>query len=139
MKDKHAGCTRGFTHYSEAWYSKTSGPMADGTADEIMIGMYDLEGGGTTGEFGVRWIVLNDRDDPSPRLEVFNDAWDALSRFGDLLQVMASIDSRRVSPREFADILRALGIKDLTIRHRPTSTPADIEYASWMPALQVTE
>jgi hypothetical protein len=129
-RDKHEDCIRGFTHYSESWYSKTNGAAGDGTIDELMIGMYDNEGQGTTGEFAVRWMTIG--GEPTARLEVFDDSWDALLRFGDMLQAMATIDGQRVSPRAFADMLRSLGITDLTARERPTKlTPADVEYASW--------
>lgn len=126
MKDRHEGCERGFTIFSESWYSKT--PQPDGVVDEIMIGMYHPEGG-TTGEFGVRWTMLG--RELTPRLEVFNDAWNALLRFDDLLHWMASVDDKHVTPQAFAEALRGLGIKDLTRRVNPYTSPGEREYASW--------
>lgn len=126
--DKHEGGERGFTIRSEAWYGKAVAACESNTIDEIMVGMYHPEGG-TTGEFGVRWTMLGDK--PTPRLEVFNDAWHALQRFGDLLAWMASVDNQHVSPQVFAAALRSMGVKDLTKRTNPYTSPAEREYASW--------
>jgi hypothetical protein len=127
MKDKHEGCERGFTVFSEAWYSKNQ--REPGMLDEIMVGMYPPEGG-TTGEFGIRWTMLAGK--ATPRLEVFNDAWDALQRFGDMLTWMASVDDQHISPQAFADALRGMGIKDRTERANPYTSPGEREYASWV-------
>ena len=114
MSRKHDGCVRGFVFRSEAWYASTANEP--GTLDEIMVGMYHPEGG-TTGEFKIRWVSVGGRW--TPRLEVFDDAWDALQRFGDMLAWMATVDDEHVSPQSFARALRDLGIKDLTERVRP--------------------
>ena len=116
MTDKHEGCIRGFVIRSEAWYGKLVHER--GTIDEIMIGMYHTEGG-TTGEFAVKWSIVG--SEPTPRLEVFNDAWDALMRFDDLLRWMASVDDKHISPQDFAAALRMLGIRDLTERIDPAA------------------
>ena len=126
MKDKHEGCERGFTIRSEAWYGKSLNEPE--TLDEIMVGMY-RPGGGTTGEFGIRWTMIG--RESTPRLEVFNDAWDALQRFGDLLAWMASVDDQHISPQAFAEALRGMGVKDLTERTNRRTSPAEREYASW--------
>ena len=131
MKDKHEGCERGFTVFSEAWYSKNQ--REHDMLDEIMVGMYHPEGG-TTGEFGIRWTMLGGK--ATPRLEVFNDAWDALQRFGDMLAWMASVDDQKISPQAFAEALRGIGIKDQTERDNPYTSPAEREYASWLANLK---
>lgn len=127
--DKHKGCERGFTIQSEAWYREAV--KLDETADEIMVGMYHLEGG-TTGEFGIRWLTVG--REPTPRLEVFSDAWHALSCFGDLLTWMASVDGQNVTPKQVAEALRQMGIRDMTSRVNPYSAPGEQEYASWLKA-----
>ena len=126
MGTKHDDCIRGFTILSEAYYAKAC--QQKGTLDEIMVGMYHPDCG-TTGEFGIRWKLVG--NEASPRLEVFNDAWDALQQFGDLLKWMASVDGQRISPQEFAEALRGMGIIDRTERANPHSSPAEREYASW--------
>ena len=130
-KDKHEGCERGFTIRSEAWYGKSLNEPE--TLDEIMVGMYH-PGGGTTGEFSIRWTTIG--REPTPCLEVFNDAWDALQRFGDMLAWMASVDDKHISPQAFAEALRGMGVKDLTERTNPRTSPAEREYASWQANLK---
>lgn len=127
MESKHKGCERGFTIRSEAWYGKHLNEPE--TLDKIMVGMYHPEGG-TTGEFGICWTMIG--RDATPRLEVFNDAWDALQRFGDMLAWMASVDDKHVTPQQFAEALRGMGVKDLTERTNPWTSPAEREYASWL-------
>jgi len=84
-----------------------------------MIGMYadDDRGGGTSGEFAIRWLHVGGRQ--VPRLEVFDDAWNALTRFDDLLKWLASVDGRNVTPRQVADALVSMGVKDMTQRDEP--------------------
>lgn len=126
MEDKHKGCERGFIVFSESWYGEIQREY--GMLDEIVVGMYHPEGG-TTGEFCIRWTMLGDK--VTPKLEVFNDAWDALQRFGDMLAWMASVDSQHISPQAFAEALRGIGIKDFTQRSNPHTSPGEREYASW--------
>jgi len=105
---------RGFYHYNESWYS--GNPKARGFVDQIMIGLY-YEGGGTDGEFCIRWEILGSRS--VPRLQVFNDAWKALSEFKDLLSAMDLSDGKNTTPMEMCEVLKNLGIKDLTDRINP--------------------
>jgi hypothetical protein len=127
MMDKtHDRCVRGFSIRSEAWYGKM--PLDEDMLDEIMVGMYHPEGG-TTGEFGVRWSMIG--GEATPRLEVFNDAWSALVNFTDLLEWMASVDDQHVSPKEFSEALKRIGVKDLTERINPYKSQSDKEYDSW--------
>lgn len=112
--DKHSQCVRGFSIASEAWYSKVFAD--DDDLDHINVGMYN-PAGGTTGEFCIRWIDLG--GNASPKLEVFDDAWGALQLFADVLRWMAEVDGKNVCVKEFADALRAMGVKDLTQRHEP--------------------
>lgn len=125
---KHDGDLRGFSILSEAYYSKFC--MPHDAVDEITIGMYCPDGG-TSGEFSVRWVNLGMK--ACPLLHVFEDSWSALHQFGDMLQWMASVDGKNVSPQELAEALRDLGITDMTIRadRDKGADPAEIEYASW--------
>ena len=127
----HADCERGFSIHSESWYSKN---LRDAeTLDEITVGMYHREGG-TTGEFCVRWTML--AGNPTPKLEVFDDAWSALHRFSDMLAWMASVDDQNISPQAFAEALRGLEITDRTNRENPHNSPGEREYASWVKSLK---
>ena len=118
MKNKHEGCTRKFTHLSRAWYGEAC--LRDrlaGCVDEITIGMYDLTGGGTSGEFAIRWIELGGEN--VPRLEAFSDSWDALGQFRDLLAELARLDSTNPTPSKICEVLVSLGIEDATETKQP--------------------
>lgn len=114
LSNKHAGMVRGFVILSEAWYAHAN--REPGQVDSIMIGYYNEEMGGTTGEFEVQWIELAGKS--VPRLKVFDDGWNALYEFRDLLQAMSALDNLNVTPQFFCKILIALGIKDLTRREQ---------------------
>jgi hypothetical protein len=116
IKAKHEGLIRGFYHLSEAWYADANlTNRYDGLIDEVMIGFYGPDGDqGTSGEFAVKWKHLGGK--LTPQLCVYDDGWDALSCFEDLLAEMAKIDKMSPSPAEFCELLTRLGIKDLTPR-----------------------
>ena len=107
MKD-HTGCKKGFHQLSRAWYGETIPSIY---LDEFNIGLYDQEGG-TTGEFKIVWKKLC--GEYVPRLNAYDDSWDALYQFNDLLKYMASIDDQNVSPDAFCKKLIELGFEDLT-------------------------
>ena len=115
-KAKHDGMIRGFYHLSEAWYADANlTNRYDGLIEEVMIGFYGPDGDqGTSGEFAVKWEHLGGK--LTPQLCVYDDAWDTLSHFSDLLAEMAKLDSESPSPLEFCELLTRLGIKDLTLR-----------------------
>ena len=115
-KAKHDGMIRGFYHLSEAWYADAIlTNRYDGLIDEVLIGFYGPDGDqGTSGEFAVKWEHLGGK--LAPQLCVYDDAWEALSHFSDLLAEMAKLDSGSPSPTEFCELLTRLGIKDLTPR-----------------------
>lgn len=85
--------------------------------DSIMIGVYS-EGGGTLGEFGVRWHDLQDGA-PTPRLEVFSDAWATLAYFQDFLEAINTAD--KATPEALCGLLLELGVRDDTPRNTPKS------------------
>jgi len=105
--NKHKDCKRGFIQLSRAWYADA---CLKGI-DDITIGFYHPEGG-TTGEFSIKWEKLGGK--VVPKLTAFDDAWDALLNFKDLLELMATVDSQNITPNEFCILLRSLGIEDRT-------------------------
>jgi len=105
--NKHENAKRGFFQYSRAWYATSPSSYND----EVTIGIY-FDEGGTAGEFAVRWEQLGNVS--TPRLMVCDGAWDVLSLFQDMLQEMKQLDSKNVPPNEFCDMLRRLGIEDMT-------------------------
>ncbi len=112
---KHEGNIKAFFHLSKAWYGEANLRNAD-IKDQVMFGYY-TPGEGTTGEMSMRWHQLG--GELTPRLDVFNDAWHALSTFTDVIQELGKVDNQHISPDEFCKILLSLGFKDLT----PTKSP----------------
>jgi hypothetical protein len=110
MKD-FTGCVRGFHHSSAAWYASSALIERDVKAS-MMIGMYHCDGG-TMGEFSIKWYALGERP-ASPRLEVFDDALAALAEFVDVLDALQNHDNQKIQPLRMCELLRGLGIKDLT-------------------------
>jgi hypothetical protein len=115
-KNKHKDMIRGFCHFSEAWWADANmSYREDSFIDEIMLGFYGPGGDSyTTGEFGVRWTKIAGK--LMTRLEVYDDAWETLAHFSDLLAEMAKLNGTDPTPAEFCKILKRLGIKDLTPR-----------------------
>jgi hypothetical protein len=119
VSKNHDGCVRSYIHTSAAWYGGAN-VLRDGVEDEVMIGMYDPDGG-TTGEFAVRWYKLSGK--LTPKLEAYDDAWSALLQFQDVLAMMAELDGEDPSPAEFCRILEDAGVKDTTERESPYDKP----------------
>ena len=113
----HKGMTRGFHHTGSAWYGASALVEKD-VVDEVMIGMYDVEGGGgTSGEFSVVWEKLG--AEVVPRLKAYDDSWSALANFADLMSKMAGMDSKNIGSKAFCEMLKECGIKDLTSYKSP--------------------
>jgi len=117
---KHEGCTRGFTHLSKAWYGEANLRGYD-IIDQLMIGFYDIEEGGTTGEFSITWKMLGGRS--VPYLKAYEDSWDALYHFQDVLTKMRDADGQNISPDDMSILLVSCGVKDLTKTDSPYDTP----------------
>ena len=113
MKD-HTGDRRGYFHFRSAWYGKPE-YLQPGVVDVVSFGYYAPDQSGS-GELSMAWYLV--RDTPTPRLEVFNDGWHALSTFGDLLAILAEHDSENMTPEQFCKQLGSLGFIDLTPRQR---------------------
>ena len=64
------------------------------------------------GEFDIEWVNLNGRE--CARIKVWEDGWDALWEFQDLLEKMAEVAGDCITEPEFAKILDELGIEDVT-------------------------
>lgn len=108
--NKHEGCVRGFTQLSRAWYGNIQHHTI-GVSDQIMVGFYHPNGG-TSGEFSITWESL--MGDYVPKLCAYDDSWNVLSLFSDLIERMSEVDNQNISPDEFVKILISLGIEDRT-------------------------
>lgn len=109
MKD-HSECERQFIQLSMAWYADANLPRGE-KVEIITVGFYHPDGG-TTGEFQISWRELGGR--VVPKLEAFDDSWNALYNFSDLIKKMSDVDDDNISPEEFCKMLIGLGIKDVT-------------------------
>lgn len=113
--NKHKDMIRGFYHHNESYYAGVL-PVIGGGVDQVMFGYYKPEGG-SSGEMSMQWERLGGK--VVPQLRCYDDAWDALSRFGDLIRRLADFDEKNISPSEFCNILKECGFQDLTHRERP--------------------
>lgn len=105
----------------EAWYWKAG--QRPEIAQEIQMGDYP-EGGGTYGEFSVRWHDIG--RSPAPRLEVFSDAMEVFAGVApDLVPRLAALGDR-YSPEDVVQILDDLGWEDDTPRTDPHKTQATV-------------
>jgi hypothetical protein len=107
MRD-HSECKRAYIRSSKAFYSK----LLPRKTVKVMVGMYHPEGG-TSGEFEFEWIDLG-MPKLCVRLKCFDDAWDSLLQFKDLLHKMAELDDKNIEEPEFCKVLDELGIIDIT-------------------------
>lgn len=127
--NKHEGCIRGFYQHSKSWYNKNK----DGFIEEINFGMMHPDGG-TTGEMLVSWHNIGEKL-PVAKLECYQDGWNALSTFGDLLQRMAEFDGKNIQPEGFVELLTQCGFTDLTETETPLHLKVNFNIYSGWPAL----
>lgn len=132
MPRDHIDATPGFRIHSESWWAAaaaaTLGRKGDDVIDEIMVGFYDTDrgvigAGGTSGEFAFVWYKLAGKS--AIRLECYSDGWSSLIRIPRLLNMMNDIDSDAryttgdISPQQFGELLKSIGIRDMTNRTGP--------------------
>lgn len=105
---------RQFISLSRSWYAEANMREWKPGEDEIMVGLYDEEGGGgTKGEFSIHWYNLGTY--LAPQIEIFNDAWkSAFQYFQDVLTELSDLSGDRPSPEEVEKILIDRGVKDAT-------------------------
>ena len=112
MRDKiFSESAKAFSIPYEAWYAETSVKPFEN--EHIMIGFY-YENDGTEGEFRLEWNKYG------IELKAYNDAWEALSKMPELIELLGKIDREEREPtvKEFAEKLKELGYKDITERVR---------------------
>jgi len=117
--DKHNECVKGFVHLSEAYYGAANLPRGK-VVDEVTFGYYHPDGG-TTGEMSMVWHLLSSSSLPAAKLECFEDAFDALSRFDNLINELGKCDGDNIQPKEFCKLLIKCGFVDNTDRKSPKS------------------
>ncbi len=100
-------CVRAFHRSSKAYYAKA---MPNENV-KVMFGMY-LKGDGTDGEMEMEWIELQGK--LVPRLKCFEDSWEQLASFSDLIESLGKIDGDCIQEEEFCLLLKKHGFQDFT-------------------------
>lgn len=108
----HEGCKRAFIWSSKAWYRHQYQQEA------VSFGMYHTDGS-TSGSMNMVWEDLG--GDSIPKLECFDDAWNSLAMFSDLIKILGEKDDENITPKDFVDILVSLGFTDNTVYESPYS------------------
>ena len=124
MPRDHVGARPGFRIHTQSWWAKSNPFFHPDCYEEIMVGFYDddqvIGGGGTSGEFGFNWYKLDGK--PAMRLECYADGFSALLRIPRLMMLLSDLDSgdhgftADPTPEAFADMLRSIGVLDMTQR-----------------------
>lgn len=108
---------KGFYHLAESYYRSALDYALDRDCeDELMIGLYEDEDGGTQGEFAIRWYKLDNK--LYPKLEIFSDTWHMLPTFKEVMEFL-TIAEECITPQRFIEVLLAHGYKDFTRRISP--------------------
>ena len=106
--------------WSESWYGPANRKaMADPPEDDVTFGLYSLkEGEGCYGEMRVEWWNLGHLRPIDMKLVVWDEAFDTLWEFKDVLEKLAHLhdEDRHLSPKEFCELLDSCGFKDATKR-----------------------
>jgi len=101
---------RGFFWTEKAWYAKSINDQ------DVMFGMYG-DGDGLYGEMAMEWEELGGKE--VPKLQVYNDGWEVLASFQDLLQRLAGVNGENITQGQFVEILKGCGFEDLTPYNSP--------------------
>lgn len=110
MENKHEGCIKGYHRSSKAWYAASIKERIN-----VTFGMYSLDGG-TSGEMTMEWQLLDNV--LCAQLRCFEDAWEVLGMFTDVIAKLAQVDGQEIQEEAFVKILDECGFKDLTAYQR---------------------
>jgi len=80
--------------------------------DEDCITIGIDKGNPIIGLFNIRWVKIF--DEYCPRLECYDDGWEVLNEFKDLLEIMAGLNGQNISRSDFCKMLDELDIIDKT-------------------------
>ena len=114
------GYVRGFTILSESWYRNSCRKIPDNvgnmlmndwfkTNDEICLGIYDPNEGGTKGEFMITF------DKIAPKLNIYTDGLYVYENYFEFLKDIL-IENQDISGSELKEKLIKCGCVDLTKR-----------------------
>lgn len=103
---------RQFHQLSRSWYGKDTLKDRKYT-DKIMFGMY-IDNDGCEGEMAMGWYNIGKGTIPTAKLEVFEDSFNELNKFIDVIKELAKCDNEGIQPDEFCEILKSCGFEDRT-------------------------
>ena len=105
---------RGFHWTEKAWYH------VEGRPQEVMFGLY-ADDGSASGEMAIRWHVPSTvwAEVGDARLEAFDDSWQVLGTFSDLLKELGKLKGRTPTPAEVVEILKSCDFEDMTEYEEP--------------------
>ena len=116
---RHEDCIKGFTQASRSSYHDVWLEDED-HKDSFLIGFYDEDEDGTTGEFQIEFKIL--AGSLTPLLRAFADSWNALLNMPELLIWLGQNDDNSressVTPEQFRQALVEMGFKDRSVRER---------------------
>jgi hypothetical protein len=110
----------------EAWYYQAAcapmrkrGGALENITHELLLEHRTLDGGCEL-ELPIRWHGMGRHGPPAPRLELFQDSWDAFATWSDLFEAMAELNDPQSppTPAAFRAMLEGLGFTDATERTR---------------------
>jgi hypothetical protein len=111
---EHVGDRRGYFHFRSAWYGKPEYLQSD-IIDIVSFGYYAPDQS-SSGELSMVWYEV--QSTPTPRLEVFCDAWPTFALLYDVIAALAAYDEKNMSPEQFIRLLSVHGFVDLTPHQR---------------------
>ena len=86
----------------------------------MMIGMYDSNDEGCSGEFEIKWVELDKK--LFPEICMFSYSWKLLKELSDLFEELAKLNDETPTQDEIIALLKALKFKDLTVYEYPKRT-----------------
>ncbi len=104
--------SRGYIRSNKAWYAEAN----NFKRTEVCFGLFHADGS-TPGEMYMEWVQIDNHF--APRLKCFDDGWEVLASFTDLIKKMREFDKLWIQEPEFCELLDSLGFKDLTEYERP--------------------
>jgi len=110
--------TKIFIILSQAWYAAANLAPPCEIIDEVRFALLAPKQGNTS-EMAIQWINLN--GNPPAKLVVYDDAWNALAAFPDVIQQLGEIGKKVPTPDDIASILKKCGFVDATPRERATA------------------
>ncbi len=114
-----------FIQLSRSWYYEAARERPGSPlVDDVTFGVYYDQGrGGTRYEASVQWHALSNREPPSCRVVVWDDAFEMFADFGAVFAALAQFGRQTVTPEQVCELLRRHGFQDATEAAPPPWVP----------------